>query len=166
LPFGKGKAFLGGASGILDQMVGGWQAQGIVNFRSGLPFTPTISRDIANIGISNQRPNRLGSGKVDHPTLNEWFDKTAFEVPAQYTFGNSGRGILRSDYQGVVNVSLFKEFAITEGSKLQFRAEAFNLPNTAYFDAPNTRIDSSSGGKVTSTSNDARQLQFALKYIF
>jgi hypothetical protein len=166
LPFGKGKPFLSGASGILDALVGGWQAQGIVNFRSGTPYTPTISRDIANNGISNQRPNRIGSGELDHPTLNAWFDKTAFTVPSQYTFGNSGRGILRSDYQGVVNVSLFKQFSVTEGSKVQFRAEAFNLPNTAYFSAPNTRIDTSTGGKVTTTSNDARQLQFALKYIF
>jgi hypothetical protein len=140
--------------------------QGIINFRSGVPFTPTISRDVANTGVGNQRPNQVGSGKLDNPTLNAWFDKSAFTVPAQYTFGNSGRGILRSDSQGSVNLSLFKEFAVTEGSRLQFRAEAFNVPNSVYFNPPNTQIDTASGGKVTSTSNDARQLQFALKYIF
>jgi hypothetical protein len=65
-------------------------------------------------------------------------------------------------------MSLFKEFNVTEGSKLQFRFEAFNVPNSAYFSAPsNTNIDSSaSGGQITTTSNSPRQLQFALKYVF
>jgi hypothetical protein len=65
-------------------------------------------------------------------------------------------------------MSLFKEFNVTEGSKFQFRFEAFNVPNSAYFSTPsNTNIDSAtSGGQITTTSNNPRQLQFALKYLF
>jgi len=63
-------------------------------------------------------------------------------------------------------VSLSKQFAITESSKLQFRAEAFNLPNNAYFNGPSTSIDNATVGRVTGTSNSPRQLQFALKYNF
>ena len=50
--------------------------------------------------------------------------------------------------------------------KLQFRAEVFNLPNTAYFNTPNTNIDVAAGGKVTSTANTPRQMQLALKLSF
>jgi hypothetical protein len=64
-------------------------------------------------------------------------------------------------------MSLFKDFAITEGTRLQFRAEAFNIPNSAYFNIPSTTtVDTANGGQVTSTANQNRQLQFALKYVF
>jgi hypothetical protein len=166
LPFGKGKRILGDAAGIVGGLIGGWQLQGLINFRSGLPFSPTISRDVANTGVGNQRPDRNGTGKLENPTPSVWFDKSAFVVPTSLTYGNSGGNILRSDIQGTVNISLFKQFEVTENSKLQFRVEAFNLPNSAYFNAPNTQIDTAAGGRVTSTSNDPRQIQFALKYIF
>ena len=55
---------------------------------------------------------------------------------------------------------------MTESSRLQFRAEAFNLPNTPYYSAPNAQVDVAAGGKVTSTQNSPRQMQFALKYNF
>jgi hypothetical protein len=175
LPFGKGRSLLRNAEGITNALVGGWQWQSIVSFQSGLPFTPTLSRDVANIGVTGQRPNRVGSGRLDHPTVDAWFDKSAFTVPAQFTFGNSGRNILRGDHQWNVDASLFKRFSVTDSSRLEFRAEAFNLLNAVYFNAPNTpntpnnpntQIDTAAGGRVTSTSIPARQIQFALKYIF
>jgi hypothetical protein len=166
LPFGRGKRFLSSTGKIGNGIIGGWQMQGIINFRSGLPFTPVISRDVTNTGIGGQLPNRIGSGTLDAKSLNLYFDKNAFVVPATYTYGNSGGGILRGDYSGAVNVSLFKQFAVTEKSRLQFRGEAFNLTNSAYFNNPNATVDVAAGGRVTSTSNVPRQIQFALKYIF
>jgi hypothetical protein len=65
-----------------------------------------------------------------------------------------------------VDFSLFKRFNITGGQALELRAEAFNLLNSVYFNLPNTAIDTTAGGRVTSTSNSARQLQFGLKYLF
>ena len=134
-----------------------------------MPFTPIISRDVANTGAPDQRPNRIGSGKLENPTLETWFDKSAFAVPAEFTYGNSGRGILRGDHQWNVDASLFKRFNVTGSSSLEFRAEAFNLLNSVYFDIPvpaNRAVDTASGGRITATSNTARQLQFGLKYLF
>jgi len=166
LPFGRGKRFLGNAGTLANGFLGGWQAQSIVNFRSGLPFTPTVSRDVANTGAGGQRPNRIGAGELEDPTILAWFDKTAFAVPADFTFGNSGRGILRGDHQWNVDFSLFKRFSVTGSQTLELRAEAFNLFNSVYFGLPNTAIDTTAGGRVTSTSNEARTLQFGLKYLF
>jgi hypothetical protein len=166
LPFGRGKRFLGSAGKLTNGLLGGWQVQGIVNFRSGLPFTPTISRDVTNTGIGNQLPNRVGAGALANRSLNLYFDKSAFAVPAAYNYGNSGADILRGDYSGTVNMSMFKQFPISEKSRLQFRAEVFNLPNAAYFNVPNAVVDTAAGGRVTSTSNVPRQIQFAAKYIF
>ena len=140
--------------------------QSIVILRSGRPFTPTISRDVSNTGIGGQRPNRIGSGKLDHPTIAQWFDKTAFTAPTAFTYGNSGGGILREDRFKNLDLSLFKQFQITERTRLQFRAEAFNLTNTASFSAPGTNIDTASGGVVTSTVSTPRNIQFAMKLYF
>lgn len=179
LPFGKGKQFLSNAHGIVQALFGGWSAQGIVNIRSGQPFTPTISRDIANTGIGGQRPDIVGTPViVGQPTC--WFyvasnaacaafdpgASSAFALPAQYTYGNGGADILRSEWLKDFDFSLFKEFHITESSILQFRAESFNLTNTPTFGIPSTATDTASGGVVTSSANNPRQLQFALKYNF
>jgi hypothetical protein len=166
LPFGKGRRFVSNAGAVANAIVGGWQFQNIISYRSGLPYTPTISRDVANIGVGGQRPNRVGSGELEDPTIDLWFDKAAFVVPASFTYGDSGPGILRSDHQWNVDMSLFKRFDIRAGQTFEFRAEVFNLLNSTYFSAPNTNIDTVAGGRVTSTSNQARQVQFGFKYVF
>jgi hypothetical protein len=166
LPFGKGKPFLSNANPIVHGLLGGWQMQGILVLRSGRPFTPTISRDVANTGIGSQRPNRTGSGKLSNPTIANWFDKTAFAVPANYTYGNSGADILREDRFKSLDLSLFKQFQIRERMRIQFRAEAFNLTNTPSFGTPGTNIDTASGGLVTSTVSAPRNIQFGLKLNF
>jgi hypothetical protein len=166
LPFGRGKRWGSGAGTLVNGFIGGWQAQSIVNYRSGLPFTPSVSRDVANTGAGGQRPNQIGSGELENPTIDAWFDKTAFQVPQDFTYGNTERGILRGDHQWNVDFSLFKRFNVTGSSSLEFRAEAFNLLNSVYFNLPNTAVDTTAGGRVTSTSNEARTLQFGLKYLF
>src|SRR5687767_1033182 len=166
LPFGQGKRFLSNAGTLANGLLGGWQAQSIINYRSGLPFTPTVSRDVANTGAGGQRPNQIGSGKLDDPTIDAWFDKSAFVVPPDFTFGNTPRGILRGDDQWNVDFSIFKRFSVNGSSSLEFRAEAFNLLNSVFFANPSSNIDTATGGRVTATSNTARQLQFGLKFLF
>jgi len=166
LPFGRDKKFLSDAGTFANALLGGWQAQSIVNYRSGLPFTPTVSRDVANIGSGGQRPNQIASGELENPTLDAWFDKTAFVVPANFTYGDTERGILRGDHQWNVDFSLFKRFRVNGSKSLEFRAEAFNLLNSVYFDLPNTQIDTAAGGRVTATSNAARSLQFGVKFLY
>ncbi len=168
LPFGRGQHFMSKPSPVMNAILGGWQYQTIDNFHSGIPFTPTVSTDVANIGVGSQHPNITTTGGCGRTgSLSHYFVLSDFAVPANYTYGDSGQNICSSDYEDEIDMSLFKEFNVTEGSRIQFRFEAFNVPNTAYFSAPsNTNIDSSSGGQVTSTSNNPRQLQFALKYLF
>ena len=166
LPVGKGKKVLSSGNRLADGVLGGWQVQGIVVLRSGRPFTPTISRDVANTGIGGQRPIRLGSGELSNPSISQWFDKTAFAVPAAFTWGNSGADILREDRFKNLDLSLFKQFRINDRSQVQFRAEAFNLTNSPSFSAPGTNIDTASGGVVTSTISTPRNIQFGLKLNF
>lgn len=166
LPFGKGKPIGGQANRWADGVIGGWQLQGILIFRSGVPFTVTMSRDVANTGVGGQRPNRIASGKADSPTLERWFDTTAFVAAPNFVYGNSGLRILSPDIIRTIDFSMFKQFRVTESSKLQFRFEVFNLPNTPSFAAPNSTLDTSTVGRVTATSTAPRQMQVAIKYNF
>ncbi len=136
--------------------------QAILVLRSGRPFTPTISADRANTGVGAQRPNRIGSGALESPTVERWFDASAFVLPAPFTYGDSGGNILREGSYRNLDFSLFKRF----GDKLEFRAECFNLTNTPSFNAPASAIDTATAGRVTSTFSTPRQFQFGLKFNF
>jgi hypothetical protein len=166
LPFGKGKTFLTNAAKPVDLVLGGWQLQGIADIRSGLAFTPTISRDAANTGVGGQRPNRVGSGVLSDHTLDKWFDQSAFVQPANFTYGNSGVRILKGDLARELDFSIFKNFQIREKARVQFRGEFFNLPNTPSFNPPGGAVDTASGARVTSTVTNPRQIQFGLRLNF
>jgi hypothetical protein len=180
LPFGRDKQFLNHARGFLNQLAGGWAVSGIVTLRSGLPFTPTISGDLANTGVSGQRPDVTSKPVLPHDP-NCWFYTSANAActalapntpdafvlpPAQIRYGNGGRNILRSDGWKQVDFTVMKMFPIGETRQVEFRSEFFNLLNHPTFSAPSTAINSASGGQVSSTLNAARIIQLALKLRF
>lgn len=165
LPFGRNQA-LSPRNPLLQYLVSGWEVAGIVTLQSGTPFTITTGLDVANTGSSPQRPDRIASGKLGNPTINEWFDTSAFVLPAPYTWGNSGRNILNTDGLQVWDASLLKNFRIHEDIQLQFRGEFFNVLNHPDFGTPVNVLTSSDFGKVFGTSNAPRIGQVALKLIF
>ena len=142
---------------------------GITTLRSGLPNNITVPGDIANTGNSSyERANLVGDPTVSSPgpAPGYWFNPAAFAAPAQYTFGNLGRDRLRSDYYRNFDLSVFRQFRLTESKRIEFRAEAFNAFNTPTFSAPTGSFTNINFGKVTSTANTPRQLQLAAKLIF
>jgi Carboxypeptidase regulatory-like domain/TonB-dependent Receptor Plug Domain len=177
LPFGKGQKYAS-SSGPLNYVVGGWTLNGIVSFSSGIPFFVGASGDIAHIaantaccalGFGNyERLNFLGgSPYAANKSPAQWLNPAAFAVPAPGTFGNLGRDTLRSDRFKNLDLSLFKQFPITESKRLEFRFETFNLTNTPVWNVPDVNIShTNSFGTISSTANTARQLQFGLKLYF
>ena len=174
LPFGRGKRLLGGSSKLTNVLVGGWQINNIATFQTGLPFTPVMQTSTLNTGTGSQFPNRIASGELpsNQRTIDRWFDASAFVAPGQYTFGNSGRNILYGPGTKQVDVSMLKTLPIREQSRVEFRAEAFNVTNTPQFNNPNVSIGFSGVGKITSAGNPqvyqrtSRQIQLALKLYF
>jgi hypothetical protein len=169
LPIGRGRRWDAG-SRLGNGIMGDWQINTIVTSQTGLPFTPTLAVPVANAGAS--RPDRLANGSIASPDPAHWFDTTfnapgaAWATPAQFTFGNSGRHVLRGPGRVNVDFSLFKSFPIRETLRLQFRAELFNLFNTPQFDMPNASIGSPSAGIISNTLGNPRQVQFALRLSF
>jgi hypothetical protein len=170
LPFGKGRAFGGGAPSVVNAFIGGWQFNGIASFVNGTPLTITANN---TAGLFNPltRPNTNGrdanlTGKVD-ARLNRYFDTSVYTQPAAFTFGNVGPTVnLRNDGIKSFDLSLFKEFKAIEKLKVQFRVEALNAFNTPRFGSPNTSVTSTTFGQITSQANAPRQLQFGLKLLW
>ena len=168
LPIGRGRMYLGDANRVVSGILGGWQMQSIIILHTGSTYTPFVSRDVANTGVGGQRPNRNPAGGSPNfkRSLKTWFDKSAYVVAPQYTYGQVRANTLRSDAFRQYDASIFKNFQLREGSVISFRAEFFNLPNTNSFAAPNSTIDVTSGGQVTNTSVPSRDIQLAVKYNF
>lgn len=147
--------------------LGNWQAGGYFTGQSGAPFTVNISSDQANIGSGPaQRPNVIGDPNNGPKTPNEWFNTSLFSLPSLYTFGSFPRNGLIGPGLEEFDLSLQKEIPFAwEATRLQFRAEAYNLFNHPNFNIPNRTAFTANFGQISS-AQDSRQLQFALKLMF
>lgn len=165
LPFGKGKPHLN--QGPASWFLGNWQVNGIFSARSGTVYTPTINFDNANVGGGvTERPNVVGNPTLPNPTVGEWFNVNAFALSAPYNYGNAGRDSLRGPGFWNFDFSVFRTFDIVERLHLQFRAEFFNIFNHADFSNPSATLGNPNFGVITSTANNPRTIQGALKLIF
>jgi hypothetical protein len=164
LPFGRGKQWLQDAGGAVQGLVGGWQLSGITTLTTGRPFTVTLQTGVNNNAPS--WPNRIGSGKLEDPTVDLWFNTADFVAPPPNTYGNSGRGILYGPGHVNFDTSLSKRFAVGGRTNVELRWDVFNLFNHPGFGFPNAAIGSATAGRISTTVVDNRSMQFALKVNF
>jgi hypothetical protein len=168
IPVGRGKRFSTGR-GWLDYILGNWQENNIFGAHSGLPYSVTISSDIANTGNGHtyEHMNLVGDPHLSHRTPGEWFNTAAYAVPPGYSYGTSGRNSLRTEASWDLDSSVFRNFPIRGEKTLQFRAEAFNLANNGVFGYPASNYNQGkSFGTINTTFNTHRELQFAVKFSF
>lgn len=163
LPWGPNRRWLQDTS-LLGAIAGGWQLSGIGTITTGRPFTVFMQTGVNNGAPS--WPNRIGSGKLEDPTVDLWYNPADFVAPPANTYGDSGRGILYGPGHVSLDTSLSKRFAIGAGANVEFRWDAFNLFNHPGFGFPNQNFDSPTAGRITSTVVDNRSMQFSLKVNF
>ena len=181
LPIGKGKALLN-QGGVLDALLGGWQASGIFVLQSGQPYNPTwgganLSGSAPNGNLylngfsaaESWYPNVVGNWHVSNPNIQEWFNPAAFAQPAAYTFGNMGRNVLFGPGLRTFDFSMGKNFRLPplgEGGQLQFRFDATDVLNHPCFSNPNASIGTPNAGTITGTTVSGRVLQLGARLSF
>jgi outer membrane receptor protein involved in Fe transport len=185
LPFGKGKTFLGKASGIADRIIGGWSLATTTSWKSGLPFSPAYSSCFADRDTGPCRPDVVGTVHVTG-SRNDYFTTTGgvplgpngvpgdtvgpWRRPAFGTFGNAARNSLRGPGFFQADLSVAKNFSLREAVSLQFRADIFNLFNNVNLDNPQPCVDCTDGGKIFNTAFGGaarqRQIMFSLRLQF
>ncbi len=165
LPIGKNKQYLN--HGVASYVLGNWQLNTVAQLGSGQVFTLQVPHDIANIGATGYgRPNLVGDPIPTRQTAQEWFNPAAYAFPV-YSYGNVGRNSLRSASTYNDDFSVFRHFPIREQLTAEFRAEAFNVFNLQNLGVPDSNLEDTNGvGRITGTSGNPRQLQFALKIKF
>jgi hypothetical protein len=165
LPFGKGRRYASGIPGWLDQVIGGWQMNAVIQRQSGSPlgFGNAIFRgNLKDIPLSK-----------DRKSVDRWFNTDAgFERLTARQLGSNIRTLplrfsgIRGDGQARWDFSAIKYFPIRERFKFQFRAECYNAWNHPNLNNPNTTPTSTAFGAITGQSPSPRQFQLALKLTF
>jgi hypothetical protein len=189
LPLGKGKQFLSTSNTLVNQIVSGWRIHAILTLQTGQPFTIpcdiTTASGMSCVALFVQGQDPIG-GKHN---VDQWMNPAAFTNPpvvavngqTDLTPLGGARGQVYGPGFHRLDFSLFKEFRPTERTRLEFRAEFFNLTNHPNFSTPQgptggSAVISAPGaldfksanfGKITATRdapNDPRQIQFGLKF--
>jgi hypothetical protein len=141
IPLGKGHRVLGGAPGVVNQIVGGWQLYWIGYFETGQFFSPSYSgSDPSNTNTSGGLPNRICNGNLPpgQRTVTHWFNPACFVVPPPGQFGNSGADVLEGPGLQLNNLTIGKTFPIHERLRFTFMAAAQNALNHPNFANPST----------------------------
>jgi Carboxypeptidase regulatory-like domain/TonB dependent receptor len=204
LPVGRGKKFLSGAGRAEDLLVGGWQISNTTTYGTGLPWTPSIAECGQVTDAGPCRPNVTGTvhtGVTNTSAGTFWFTPVApltynlspavagmdsctfarptsgpLSLPACGQIGNLGFDSYRGPHAFYDDMSLSKNFTITERVKAQFRFDAYNVFNHPVLAIPgNQCLDcGGSAGQITDIEADSapgapigmRQLQFGFRVTF
>jgi Carboxypeptidase regulatory-like domain/TonB dependent receptor len=164
---------------ILKYVVAGWQISGVTTIQSGSPVNITFAQDRANIGITglqrpdlvgsvpelNCQPNSGGATEVARRQLINCYDASAFALPAEFTFGNVSRNILRGPKFSSTDLSFMKNVPVGGGTRFQVRVEIFNVFNQVNYGNPNASFGAAAFGSITSAGS-MRQIQLGGKLLF
>jgi len=157
-------------------VLGGWQVNGIATYNSGTPFTVSDSANVALqansppiSGFPASRPNLIGDPDSGPRTVDQWLSRSAFQRLDLATqagqFGNAGRNIARGPSYANVDLSLVRDFRVSSLTRLQIRAEVFNVFNHVNFGLPVADLNSPSFGRILS-AGPPRLMQFGVKWMF
>lgn len=159
LPFAKN------SQGFGAKLARNWGINMVVVLTTGLPFDITNSAARSNTG-GGDRPNAVCDPTSGfEQSVYQWFNRSCFAAQPLYTYGNLGRNVLHGPGRKNLDLAVHRDFSLTEEMRLQFRAEAFNITNSAAFGSPGGSFGSSTFG-VISSAGLGRNIQLALKLLF
>lgn len=180
LPFGRGRLFGSGVNRLVNEAIGGWKLGAIASLHSGFPITIS-SPEHYSVNQRADRANHYRQLLIRGRSTAHWFgtdpsvspcgsdaDNGACAYGQESTtgFGTARVGSERGPHYAGFDMAASKAFAITEGSNLEFRADAFNVLNTTSLAQPVNNVSQSNFGQITNTVSTERQIQLALKLTF
>jgi hypothetical protein len=189
LPIGRGRQYGSSMPLILDEIVGGWKIGMTGVVYTGFPVN-IVTTNNSGVNGNSQRANHLRQLKITNRTLNNWFGTDpsatpcglltlasgaqvvndngicAYSQTAPGTFGNAGVGSERVPGFQSYSASVTKDFTVWHEHQINFRADADNLFNSAYWSNPGNNASATTFGAITSVRSGPRQLQLSAKYHF
>ncbi|MGH9627531.1 MAG: hypothetical protein ACRD7E_04100, partial [Bryobacteraceae bacterium] len=169
-PIGRGKALGGSMHPVLNALVGGWQLNGNLTVQSGFP-----------VPFPNAAPVAARSAVLpgSERTRERWFDTSLWQdpetgrmVPAQapFTLRNFPTRFpdVRLPSLKNLDLSLFKDFQLSERVRLNFRGEFYNVTNTPWFPQIGTMsVTAANFGSLNlAQTNGPRRLNLGLRLVW
>lgn len=154
------------ASGIVEAPLG-VRLNAVLIAQSGAPFTVNLGVDRANIGAGPaQRPDQIREPGLprNRRSAEQWFDTSAFAMPAAFTFGDAPRNSVLGPGYVSVDLGVAREFTFGK-ARLEMRWEVFNALNRANFDLPNRIFGTDNFGRIFSAKH-AREMQLGVRLAF
>jgi hypothetical protein len=154
--------------GIVRPILCGWRFSALETVQSGAPFTVITAANTTNAFPSGAlRPNLTGNPELpsSERTLSRWFNTAAFVNPANFTFGDAPRSVLRGPGLATLDATVEKTIALGAGVKFDVRAEAYNVLNRANFNIPGFTLGAADFG-VISSARPARTIQLGARLSF
>ncbi len=168
IPVGPDKKYLN--EGALAHILGDWVVTSIWTYQSGRPFSPYDSADpclTAGNWTPVCRPNLVGDPNAGPQTAQQWFNTAAFQRTGPSEFGTSPRNPIIGPDLFNVDFSFSKLIRLPgERTRLEIRAEVYNLFNTVNLGLPVVDIASSGFGRIGSQAVPAREWQFGIKVFY
>jgi hypothetical protein len=152
----------------LNLIAGGWQLSTEINLHSGAVYTVYDAANTTNgFPAGTLRPNWIGNPELpsSERTLQRDFNTAAFAHPANFTFGNAPRSVLRGRAVRNVDLNVVKTFPIRERMKSEVRGEFFNVLNITNFDVPGHTLGNPDFGIINS-ARPARTVQLVMRLVF
>jgi hypothetical protein len=159
-------------SGWLRAATRNWRLSSMLQLQTGFPFTISVFGDTANsgtvLGENPIRANYTGQPVFGPGTRNaeQWFNSSAFAVPAAYTYGNLGRNTVYGPGMQLLDAALERDFVLAERARLQIRGEAYNALNHTNLGTPNRFVNTPQFGTITESATPARQIQLSARVTF
>jgi hypothetical protein len=183
-------------TGIKKTLFKGWQMNTVAFWQTGSPFTIENGAPEINIGgaalVTDDRPNRfanlasaqayvaagVSAGRYTLATspvglgsiqcLGSGNTGQCFAPQYTGTAGDAMKNIVTGPYQRRVDLSVFRDFPFIEKTKLQFRAESYDISNSPNLGQPNPDINSTAFNTISNSlaGTDQRVFQFALKFSY
>ncbi|HKF58494.1 MAG TPA: carboxypeptidase regulatory-like domain-containing protein, partial [Blastocatellia bacterium] len=149
-----------------------WRVSAVYQAQTGFPFTVSVFGDTANsgtvLGENPVRANYTGQPVFGSGTGNatQWFNPAAFATPAAFTFGNAGRNSVYGPGMQTLDLALARQFALSERSRFEFRAEFFNALDRTNLGTPNRFVNTPQFGTITEAATPGRQIQLSARVSF
>ena len=160
LPFGKGRKFLGSAPGVVNQILGGWNINGILTFQPGAPLNwGNVIYLGGPLNVTGHNPDRTFDTARFNRVNAEQLDWNRRTLPSRFNDA-------RQDGVNQLDFSIIKTFPIKERLNMTLRCEIFNVTNTPIFSAPNLAPANTNFGLITNQANQPRRFQLALRMYF
>lgn len=180
LPFGKGKAVAGGASGVADKVIGNWQISVMQSYSAGRPLSIGMPNNMGGLLFTNAKfPDKAGSGKSGHfsnPYADTYLNQSGWSAPGgsgdALAFGNAPRqdSSVRGFKYFNEDFSIIKDTYFGEGKYVRFESDIGNVFNRVFFCPVDTNWIANNGngnfGHTGSQCNIPRRMQLGLQVFF